>query len=106
MKKNKYYIGLDIAAKSFAATILKTPSEPTLTKTDIPNSFDGCQELVDWLKANYVKPRQGIICMEATGVYCENLCYWLASKGFKVALESPLKVKRAFKLSEHKTDPC
>ena len=44
------------------------------------------------------------MCMEATGVYGEALCYYLISKGYRVAVESPLKVKRAFAQSAHKND--
>ena len=42
--------------------------------------------------------------MEATGVYGEALCYDLISRGYRVAVESPLKVKRSFAQSAHKND--
>jgi transposase len=42
--------------------------------------------------------------MEATGVYSEAIVYYLAAKGFSVTVEPPLKVKRAFETSGHKTD--
>lgn len=45
-----------------------------------------------------------MVCLEATGVYGEALCYYLAAKGYQVAVESPQKVKRAFDESGHKTD--
>jgi transposase len=37
-------------------------------------------------------------------VYGEALCYYLIGKGYRVAVESPLKVKRAFAQSAHKND--
>jgi transposase len=42
--------------------------------------------------------------MEATGVYGEALCYFLHNLGYSVAVEAPLKVKRAFQPDGHKTD--
>jgi len=34
--------------------------------------------------------------MEATGVYCDRLCYFLASREFALVVEAPHKVKMAF----------
>ena len=45
-----------------------------------------------------------MFCLEATGVYGEALCYYLCSRGFRVAVEPPLKVKRAFQQSAHKNN--
>jgi transposase len=42
--------------------------------------------------------------MEATGVYGEALAYFLVARGYAVAVEPPLKVKRAFAPHGHKTD--
>ena len=47
-----------------------------------------------------------MICLEATGVYSEVLVHFLAANGYPVAVEPPLKVKRAFKKpAGHKSDP-
>ena len=43
--------------------------------------------------------------MEATGVYGEGIAHFLVSQGYKVSVEPPLKVKRAFDPIGHKTDP-
>lgn len=42
--------------------------------------------------------------MEATGVYGERLYYFLNEHKYAIAVEPPLKVKRAFKVDGHKTD--
>lgn len=49
-------------------------------------------------------PSHSVLCLEATGVYGEALCYWFAAKGYSLAVEPPNKVKRAFPLKGHKTD--
>ena len=43
--------------------------------------------------------------MEATGVYGEALAYFLHTNNYRLAVEPPLKVKRAFKPHGPKTDP-
>ena len=45
------------------------------------------------------------MCLEATGVYSEVLAHFLVANGYPVAVEPPLKVKRAFKPAGHKSDP-
>ena len=42
--------------------------------------------------------------MEATGVYGESLAYYLVGKNFKLVIENPYKIKRAFDISPKKTD--
>lgn len=104
MSKIKYYVGIDIAAKTFAASIYQSSEASTITKEDILNSTDGFEVFLKWLKENKLSVKNTIICMEATGVYSEALIYFLAAKDFSTALEAPLKVKRAFKITSHKTD--
>ena len=47
---------------------------------------------------------QSIVCVEATGVYAEALCYYLYAHGLAVVLEDAGRVKRAFKQT-NKNDP-
>lgn len=41
MKKNLFFIGLDIAEADFAASIYQTPDKPIVTKEAIPNNPEG-----------------------------------------------------------------
>jgi transposase len=43
--------------------------------------------------------------MEATGVYGEAFCYWLIAQAYRVAVDAPHKVKRAFHPLGAKSDP-
>ena len=106
MSKIKNYVGIDIAAETFAASIYQSPENDILTKEDISHAPAGFELLIDWLKQNKLSSKNSIICMEATGVYSEAIAYYLAAKGFRVTVETPLKVKRAFEISGHKTDPA
>ena len=100
----KHYLGIDIGSEEFTATILQTPEKPKTSKESIPNTIDGFQMFSDWLKNQNVIIDTTIVCLEATGVYGEALIHYLAAQGFKVAVEPPLKVKRAFYPHGHKND--
>jgi len=105
MQKNSYFVGLDIAADSFVASIYQAPEKSVITKEAIENNPDGFGALVTWFKEQGIDNLNSIICMEATGVYSELIAHYLSSCNFKVCVEPPLKVKRAFDPVGHKTDP-
>ena len=105
MKKNIFFIGIDISKADFAASIYKTPKEPIVTKEAIPNNPKGFEMLLLWLKDHLIDRKNCRICMEATGVYSQAISYYLLFQGFPVSVEPPLKVKRAFDPVGHKTDP-
>lgn len=105
MTKNTFFIGLDIAATNFVASIYQSPGKPIITKETIENNLDGFNMLISWFKEHNINQVNSVVCMEATGVYSEALAHYLAGYGFKVSVEPPLKVKRAFDPVGHKTDP-
>jgi transposase len=106
LKKNmKKFIGIDIASETFTISIFQKPNCPVITQGPIANSSEGFQKLLQWLKEQHVTPANCVICMEATGVYGEALTQYIAAEKFKIAIEPPLKVKRAFDQDGHKTDP-
>jgi len=104
MNRIAYFIGIDVASEDFTAAILTTPEKPITMREQIPNTSDGFRSFEQWLASCKVTPRNSVVCLEATGVYGEALCYYLAAKSYRVAVEPPLKVKRAFDESGHKTD--
>ena len=105
MEKNGYFIGLDIACDDFVASIYESPEKKVITKEAIENNPDGFSMLVSWLKEQGIDSSNSVICVEATGVYSEAVAHYLATYDFKVSVEPPLKVKRAFDPIGHKTDP-
>jgi len=105
MQKNKVFIGLDMACDDFVASIYESPEKQVITKETIENNPDGFAIFIKWLKEHNINSSNSIICMEATGVYSEACAHYLVVNGFKVSVEPPLKVKRAFDPVGHKTDP-
>ena len=104
MKRPRFYIGIDIAAESFTATISTEPGKAFAGPKAFDNNIVGFQKLLEWFEKDEIHLGTNIICMEATGVYGERLCYFLEAKAYKISVEHPLKVKRAFDQSGHKND--
>ena len=104
MTNIQYFIGIDIASNTFTTAVGTMPWKVVLKPQEFENNEDGFQELLDWLSTHKLPAEQGIVCMEATGVYGENLAYFLLCKGYLVCIEPPLKVKRAFKPNGPKSD--
>ena len=104
MSKITNFIGLDIASNNFVTSIYRSPETQVITKENIKNNPDGFNMLIAWLKEHNIDKSNSVICMEATGVYSEAVAHYLTAYGFKVSVEPPLKVKRAFDPVGHKTD--
>ena len=104
MQTTKYFIGFDISADDFSASCITSPDNLVFSTQKFLNNFDGFSSFVSLLSKHNIQPSEVIICMEATGVYSENLSYFLASKGFIVCIEAPHKIKNKTKDSPRKND--
>jgi len=105
LKKNLHFVGIDISADDFTVSIFDDPALPIKTQGPFLNSSKGFEIFKQWLSSHHVNTKNSILCLEATGIYGEQLCYWLNAQGFRVAVEPPLKVKRSFDIKGHKTEP-
>lgn len=107
MDKPQYYVGIDIASASFTSSVgsLGERWQVVVRPATFANQFDSFPRYLAWLGEHGVKTDNAILCMEATGVYGEVLATFLAANRFRVAIEAPLKVKRAFHPVGHKSDP-
>lgn len=104
MSEIKYCVGIDIASKTFTAAVGQMPWKLVVKPETFENGEDGYQMLLEWFEKHHLPASETIVCMEATGVYCEGLAYFLYAKGYRVAVEPPLEVKRAFKPYGRKSD--
>ena len=104
MSKTLYFVGIDVSNATFAASIFRADDKSVIIEESIANNTDGFVSFTVWLKEHNVTTSNSSICMEATGVYSEAIAHYLAAEGFKVTVEPPLKVKRAFEPCGHKTD--
>ena len=104
MTQFKYFVGIDVASSTFTVSAGIMPWKVVLKPQKFENSEDGFQTWLDWLVKHQILPHQTVVCMEATGVYGEGLAYFAFAKGYRVAVQPPLEVKRAFKPNMRKTD--
>ncbi len=104
MPEIRYCVGIDIAANTFTAAVGQMPWKLVVKPKTFENTEDGYGMLLEWLEQHHLPADETIMCMEATGVYCEGLAYFLSAKGYRVAVEPPLEVKRAFKPYGPKSD--
>ena len=104
MQRTKYFLGVDISADSFSASTISDPENVVFFVDDISNTFEGFESLNQNIVQNNIQPRDIIICLEATGVYAENLCYYFASKTYQVILADPHKVNHATRDTPRKND--
>ncbi|BBA35449.1 transposase [Methylocaldum marinum] len=97
-----FYLGIDVA-KAKLDCALRLPNGKFRTKV-IANSQDGFATLVTWLTGP--EARNVHVCMEATGVYWEDVAQCLATQGFTVSVINPAQIKAyaASRLTRTKTD--
>ncbi len=97
-------LGIDIADKTFTATLYELTSKTYHKAQSWPQSSEGFEALHLYLQEHQAHPDQLAIVLEATGVYSEQLSYFLAARGYRIAIEAPHKTKRAFHPLGAKTD--
>ena len=109
MKRPALFVGIDVGSETFTASIGKFEEERgwqiVAKATSFENNYDAFIQFVYWLNNNQALAKDCIVCMESTGVYGEALAYCLVSNDYKLVIEAPLKVKRAFDPEGHKSDP-
>ena len=101
-----FSVGVDIAKEKFDVCIKQAKEERGSVikgSKSFPNTEVGFKELVQWIMKRTKDTSSLIFVMEATGVYYENLAYYLHSLGFNVSVELANKVKHYFKSLNVKT---
>jgi transposase len=95
---SKQAIGVDISKDDFVARLYYVeqgvePQYKRRTKKKFANTVKGCEAFEVWLKKH---TQEGVflsIAMEATGVYHEQLAYYLHARLYAVSIVLPNKVK-------------
>lgn len=104
MKEKRFFIGIDIASASFTACCINQDMEPIFPVESFSNTPEGFERLSTAIHHHHLPTNQVLLCLEATGVYSETLCYLLGSKGYSIVLVDPRKVKGATQESPRKND--
>jgi len=94
----KYSLGIDVSHKKFdvcLSTIGKDQSIKIVATRQFINAPGGFKKLNEWLKLRHKdKLIPLVICMEATGIYYEQLALFLSSKKYSVSVVLPNKAKK------------
>jgi transposase len=104
MKRPKYYVGVDISAENIMVAVGEEPWRVVAKGEEFRNKMEGYEKMKAWMEKRGIGVENAVVCMEATGVYGEGLAFYLQAKGYQIAVEAPLKVKRAFMPVGHKND--
>lgn len=96
------FLGIDIAQDKFDLTLLREGQQPELASFD--NHKKGFQQLLRFLKKRQAQKAHA--CMEATGVYYEELALFLHQQGLPVSVVNPFQIKSyaQSQLRRNKTD--
>jgi transposase len=108
MQRPEYYVGIDVASATFtsaAGALVDQRWRITVKPSRFDNHYDSFAQYLHWLQRHQLLPTNTVICMEATGVYNELLAHFLVANGYRLAIQPPLAVKRAFAPVGHKSDP-
>lgn len=107
MDKPHFFVGIDVASATFTSAVgsMSERWQVVVRPATFANEYDSFAKYLSWLQEHRIRAGDCVICMEATGVYNEVLAHFLIANGYRVAIEPPLKVKRAFKPEGHKSDP-
>ena len=96
------FLGIDIAKDKFDVCLLRQGQQPE--PASFENNKKGFQQLLRFLKKR--QAQQSHACMEATGVYYEELAHFLHKKSYPVSVLNPLQIKAyaQSQLRRNKTD--
>ena len=102
-----HYIGIDVSKNKLDIAWLKATDNLKFKTKVFKNDYGDYAALINWLIANITDDLSNIhITVEATGVYHENIAYYLFDKGLNVSIINPAYIKSyaASLGSRNKTD--
>jgi len=106
MKNLKYSVGIDVSMKDFACCLSLINEEQDVkvkASHKFANGQVGFALLLEWLKRHQKEPLPVVFVMEATGVYHEQLAWYLHSKDKPVSILLPNKAKNYLKANGAKS---
>lgn len=93
----KYSVGIDVSKKDFHCCLSAIDTEQCVkvkASHKFSNSKAGFKLFMDWLKRNLKDPIPVFCVMEATGVYHEQLAWFLEGQAIAVSILLPNKAKK------------
>lgn len=88
-----HYMGIDVSKNKLDLAWLKEPDSLKVKTKSFSNDPKHFTQIIDWLNDNGLTLTDIHIVLEATGVYHENIAYYLHDKGILVSIINPAYVK-------------
>lgn len=103
MMTQKYYIGVDISKEKLDFALVSEGK--LITHKQIGNDLKEIKNLFkEWFKVYDFSQKEGLVCMEHTGVYCNRLIEYLEKSKWDFCLESALNIKYSQGMKRGKND--
>ena len=102
--RKKHFVGIDISLEVLDIALINEDSYGSFEDKQVGNSFNGFEQMYDWLIKRKVKIEECMFCMEHTGTYGLLLFAWLSQMGLDYCVEPGLKIKRSLGLARGKND--
>lgn len=104
------WIGIDVAKTSLMVHVVWVDEQAEAAvreqhaELSVSNDPTGFSQIQQWLKQRGIKT--GSVCMEATGVYSDDVALFLQRQRYSVSVVNPLQIKAyaESQLRRHKTD--
>lgn len=106
MNNLKYAIGIDVSMRDFVCclSVINGQQEVKVKASHkFTNTLSGFQSLSEWVKRHAKESLPMVYVMEATGVYHEQLAWFLNSKDLPVSILLPNKAKNYLKANGAKS---
>lgn len=98
-----YFLGIDIAKKTFQAAL--TLDGINQFETEVDNNPMAIKQYFKGLKEKFqFSSNQLIVCLEHTGIYCLPVLDYLVKNGIKVCVEPALQIKQSQGMTRGKSD--
>jgi transposase len=96
------WIGIDVSKDELAVCVMDAHRQVVMST--FANTKDGFRSLSNYLKKRVAEG--SAVCLEATGVYGDELAEYLHERQYRVSVVNPLRIKRyaESQLSRNKTD--
>ena len=98
-----HFVGIDVSKMTFDASILDSGEQESGHRR-FRNDAAGIQEMLDWTASFNIDINQTLFCAENMGCYVHLLSVTSLEKKFRLALASPLDIKKSMGLQRGKSD--
>lgn len=94
MDQEKFVIGIDVSKSELETVVLKGKNGKSVIKArrTFKNKADGIENLLSWALSKCKSNDSVHFVLEATGIYHENLTYYLFNQGEKVSVVVPSNI--------------